>query len=62
MEFAGMCKSQPIGNLGSFSGPAWLTGGTVGPEGSILCTLFLAALFLALNRWFREAKPCLSFS
>src|SRR5262249_36073114 len=35
------------------SGPAWLSGGTVGPEGSLLCTLLLilaAALFLRLQR------------
>jgi len=41
---------------GTFSGPAWLTGGSVGPEGSVLCTLFLVALCFALNHWLREAK------
>jgi membrane protease YdiL (CAAX protease family) len=41
---------------GSFSGPAWLTGGSVGPEGSVFCTVFLAALCFVLNRWLREAK------
>jgi membrane protease YdiL (CAAX protease family) len=41
---------------GTFSGPAWLTGGSVGPEGSILCTLFLAALCFALNHWLRQAR------
>jgi uncharacterized protein len=39
-----------------FAGPAWLTGGTVGPEGSWLCPVFLAALMLALAKWLPEAK------
>ena len=37
----------------SSSGPAWLSGGTVGPEGSVLCLILMAlmtVLFLALNR------------
>ncbi|HJW96110.1 MAG TPA: hypothetical protein VJ901_21055 [Thermoanaerobaculia bacterium] len=29
----------------SMSGPAWLSGGSVGPEGSILCTLLIAITF-----------------
>jgi membrane protease YdiL (CAAX protease family) len=40
----------------SFSGPHWLTGGTVGPEGSWLCTLLLALLALILLAWLRETK------
>jgi membrane protease YdiL (CAAX protease family) len=40
----------------SFSGPAWLSGGTVGPEGSLLCTLLLLALWLVCAAWLREAK------
>jgi uncharacterized protein len=39
-----------------FTGPAWLTGGTVGPEGSWLCPVFLAALGLAVAKWLPEAK------
>ena len=40
----------------SFHGPQWLTGGSVGPEGSWLClalTLILAVIFAV---WGREAK------
>jgi len=34
------------------AGPAWLTGGTVGPEGSALCTvLFIALWFVISNRY-----------
>ena len=39
-----------------FAGPAWLTGGTVGPEGSWLCPVFLAALGLAVAKWLPEAN------
>jgi membrane protease YdiL (CAAX protease family) len=39
----------------SFTGPQWLTGGTVGPEGSWLCTLLLVVLGLAFHAWLREA-------
>jgi uncharacterized protein len=40
----------------STSGPAWLTGGTVGPEGSWLCLLLLVALAVIINACFREVK------
>jgi membrane protease YdiL (CAAX protease family) len=40
----------------SFSGPQWLTGGTVGPEGSWLCTALLVVLGLILQAWLREVK------
>jgi len=40
----------------SSSGPAWLSGGTVGPEGSLLCTLLLLVLWLICAAWLREAK------
>jgi len=33
----------------SFHGPAWLTGGTVGPEGSLLVFAVLALMFAALH-------------
>jgi len=36
-------------------GPTWLTGGTVGPEGSVFCFLTLALQFLVVN-WFFPAK------
>lgn len=40
----------------SASGPAWLTGGTVGPEGSRLCLLLLVILAVIFNACFREVK------
>ena len=40
----------------SSSGPAWLSGGTVGPEGSLLCTLLLVVLWLICSVWLREVK------
>ncbi len=39
-----------------FAGPAWLTGGSVGPEGGIPCTLVLLAVGLASARM----KPAVS--
>jgi membrane protease YdiL (CAAX protease family) len=40
----------------SSSGPAWLSGGTVGPEGSLLCTLLIIVVWLISAVWLREAK------
>lgn len=40
----------------SSSGPAWLSGGTVGPEGSLLCTLMLVVVWLICAGWLREVK------
>lgn len=40
----------------SSSGPAWQSGGTVGPEGSILCTLLIVVVWLSCARWLREVK------
>jgi membrane protease YdiL (CAAX protease family) len=40
----------------SFSGPGWLTGGTVGPEGSWLCILLLALLWILFSLWLPEVK------
>jgi CAAX protease family protein len=40
----------------SSSGPAWLSGGSVGPEGSLLCTLMLVIVWLACAAWLREVK------
>lgn len=40
----------------SASGPAWLTGGAVGPEGSRLCLLLLVMLAVIFNACFREVK------
>jgi membrane protease YdiL (CAAX protease family) len=40
----------------SSSGPAWLSGGTVGPEGSLLCTLLIVVVWLICAGWLREVK------
>lgn len=40
----------------SFSGPEWLTGGTVGPEASWLCLLLLVLLWCIFAAWRREAR------
>lgn len=40
----------------SFSGPAWLTGGSVGPEGSWLCLILLVVLGVIFAVWLREKK------
>lgn len=40
----------------SFSGPSWLTGGTVGPEGSLLCLVLLVVLCFTFAARFRETK------
>lgn len=37
----------------SLHGPEWLSGGTVGPEGSILCFLVIGATWLAFQRIYR---------
>ena len=40
----------------SFSGPEWLTGGSVGPEGSWLCVALIVLLGIIFVAWFRESK------
>jgi hypothetical protein len=40
----------------SFHGPRWLTGGSVGPEGSVLDFVVLAALALAFDRVYRPRE------
>jgi membrane protease YdiL (CAAX protease family) len=40
----------------SFHGPAWLTGGTVGPEGSVLLFVVVALLWILFDRTHRETK------
>lgn len=40
----------------SFHGPAWLTGGIVGPEGSVLCFVVIGAVWVAFERVYREVK------
>ena len=39
-----------------FHGPRWLTGGSVGPEGSVLVFGLIALLFVVFDRVHREAK------
>lgn len=40
----------------SFHGPVWLTGGSVGPEGSVLCFLLVVGLWAAFARRYPQAK------
>ena len=44
----------------SFHGPAWLTGGTVGPEGSIFDFVILAILFVIFDRIYPTSKAYLA--
>jgi membrane protease YdiL (CAAX protease family) len=39
----------------SFHGPRWLTGGVVGPEGSVLCFVVIALTWTAFDRIYRTA-------
>ncbi len=51
---------QPIpGHLldSAFHGPTWLTGGPMGPEASVFIFVVIAALFVGMNRRFREDRP-----
>jgi hypothetical protein len=40
----------------SLRGPAWLSGGSVGPEGSVMCFVVIAALWIAFDRTYREVR------
>lgn len=40
----------------SFHGPRWLTGGSIGPEGSVLLFVVIAAMWVAFDRMYRDAK------
>jgi membrane protease YdiL (CAAX protease family) len=40
----------------SFRGPDWLTGGVVGPEGSLLCFVVIALVGVGFARRYREVK------
>ena len=40
----------------SFQGPAWLTGGSVGPEGSYLVFVLIAALWVLFDRMYPQVK------
>jgi membrane protease YdiL (CAAX protease family) len=39
----------------SFHGPAWLTGGRVGPEGSVLCFVVIAVVWVGFEKVYRIA-------
>lgn len=41
----------------SFHGSRWLTGGSVGPEGSVLVFAVMAALWVVFDRVYPETKP-----
>ena len=40
----------------SFQGPHWLTGGTVGPEGSVFVFVLIGILWVAFDRLYREVR------
>src|SRR5246127_992579 len=40
----------------SFAGPDWLSGGSVGPEGSVLCFVVIVGLCVAFARRYRDVK------
>ncbi|MGC1450335.1 MAG: type II CAAX endopeptidase family protein [Candidatus Sulfotelmatobacter sp.] len=40
----------------SLHGPGWLSGGTVGPEGSVLCFVVMALTWIAFDRMYPSAK------
>ncbi len=40
----------------SFHGPRWITGGSVGPEGSVFVFVLIAALFVVFDRLYRKAN------
>ena len=42
----------------SFHGSPWLTGGSVGPEGSVFLFLVIALIWVAFDRMYRQAKYC----
>jgi uncharacterized protein len=41
----------------SFHGPAWLTGGTIGPEGSVFDFIILAITFVVFDRIYSSSGP-----
>ncbi len=52
---SGLLPSQNLLNA-SFSGPRWLTGGTVGPEASIFCPIVLAIVAIVFSLKYRDAR------
>ena len=58
--FYGVANSGQVlpGHLlnSSSAGLWWLSGGTVGPEGSMLCTIVLVVVWLVCAAWLREVR------
>jgi uncharacterized protein len=52
---SGLLPSQSL-LYASFSGPRWLTGGTVGPEASIFCPIVLAIVAIVFSLKYRDAR------
>lgn len=52
---SGLLPSQNLLNA-YFSGPRWLTGGTVGPEASIFCPIVLAIVAILFSLLYRHAR------
>jgi membrane protease YdiL (CAAX protease family) len=44
----------------SFHGPVWLTGGSVGPEGSVFVFILIAAMWVIFDRMYPQAKYAVS--
>jgi membrane protease YdiL (CAAX protease family) len=40
----------------SFTGSAWVTGGTVGPEGSLFCTVLFIVLWFVFSKWLPQVR------
>jgi membrane protease YdiL (CAAX protease family) len=40
----------------TFHGPRWLTGGSIGPEGSVFVFVMIGVLFVVFDRMYREVK------
>jgi uncharacterized protein len=40
----------------SFHGPGWLSGGVVGPEGSVLCFVVIGVVWVGFEKVYREVK------
>lgn len=51
---SGLAPSHNLFNV-TLSGPQWLTGGTVGPEASVICPLVLALVAILFSLRYREA-------
>ena len=51
---SGFIPSHNLFNI-TLNGPQWLTGGTVGPEGSVICPLVLAVVAILFSLGYRKA-------